>query len=237
MHLLSACFSAVVGSVRPSPLKKPIEPFFRFFFVDVFCADCPPLRERSILEGSVLDEIAMVAGLKAGSEEARIEFWHKYWDVVYPICSRMLNGASDATDTSVDLLVDFISHYVHKLEEPKALYAYVRLMAIRRSQALVKRHKDTIRLGFDPIDELAVTAEETVHWQALNTYLDDCLNKLTPKARQVLRLKYGQHLNNVKIGQALGTSKQYVSRLVITCLQTLKKCIESTAKQKKLETR
>ena len=77
------------------------------------------------------------------------------------------------------------------------------------------------------------TPEEMAHWQALAPFLDGCLEKLTPKARQALRLKYGQQMNNVKIGQMLGGSKQYISRLVIDCLHALRRCIESAAKREK----
>ena len=180
-----------------------------------------------------LDEIAMVAGLKSGENEARVAFWQNYWDVAYPICSRMLGGGADATDTAVDLLADFMEHFVHRLEDPKALRSYVRLMAIRRSQETIRRQQKSVRLGFDPEDEARVSAEERAHWQALAPFLEGCLGKLTPRARQALRLKYGHHLNNVTIGRQLGTSKQYISRLVIDCLQALRKCIETTVKRER----
>jgi RNA polymerase sigma factor (sigma-70 family) len=189
------------------------------------------------VEVPVLDEVALVRGLKSGDDRARVEFWRVFWDVAYPICARMLGGGAEATDTAVDLLTDFMTHFVHQLQEPRALRTYVRLMAVRRSQEVVRRRKKSVRLGFDPMDEAGATPEEMAHWHALKPYLDGCLEKLTPKARQALRLKYGQKLSNAEIGRMLGGSKQYVSRLVIECLGVLRQCIESAAKREKEEKR
>ena len=180
---------------------------------------------------SVLDEVKLVEGLKDGDEGAQLVFWRTYWDVVYPICGRMLKNRIDATDVSVDLIADFIEQHVHQLKEPRALTVYVRLMAIRRAQEVIKSRQKKVSLGFDPEDESGASPEEMAYWQALTPYLDTCLASLTPKARHALRLKYWKHLNNVKIGQILGGSKQYISKLVINCHQTLKQCIEQSIRR------
>jgi RNA polymerase sigma factor (sigma-70 family) len=176
-----------------------------------------------------VNEVALVAGLKSGDEKAHVQFWRNYWDVAYPVCARILGSGAETTDIVVDLLTDFMTHFVHRLEEPRALRTYVRLMAARRAQEASKRRKRRDQLLFEPMDEAGRTPEELAHWQALSPFLDDCLDKLTPKARQALRLKYGQQMNNVEIGHILGGSKQYISRLVLKCLDVLRDCIELTA--------
>ncbi len=180
-----------------------------------------------------MDDTALVAGLKAGDGEARVEFWRTYWDTAYPICARMLGSTAEATDTAVDLLIDFMEEFVHRLDEPRALRAYIRLTAVRRAQEVIRRRQKTVHLEFEPADEGAASAEEIAHWQALSPFLDGCLDKLTPRAQHALSLKYGQHLNNAKIGRMMGTSKQYISRLVLDCLRTLRRCIESSADREK----
>ena len=176
-----------------------------------------------------MDEVALVAGLKAGDEKARVRFWRTYWDVAYPVCARILGSGAETTDIAVDLLTDFMTHFVNRLEEPRALRTYVRLMAVRRAQEASKRRRRNEALLVDPKDETIATPEELAHWQALAPHLNDCLEKLTPKSRQALRLKYGQQLNHVEIGKMLGGSKQYISRLVLSSLDVLRECIESSA--------
>lgn len=173
-----------------------------------------------------MDDVELAEGLKAGSTEAQLELWRKYWDAVYPICARILKNPADGTDVAVDLLTDFMNHHVKQLNKPEALSAYLRLMAIRRAMSYRERYAKMAPLNYDPKDHNGTDPEEIAHWRALAPRLRACLNELTPKARQALRLRYGQQQNNVEIGRRLVGSKQYIGRLIKQSLASLKRCIE-----------
>jgi RNA polymerase sigma factor (sigma-70 family) len=66
--------------------------------------------------------------------------------------------------------------------------------------------------------------------------LEECLEKLTPKARQVLALRYGAEHTNEQIGSLLGGSKQYIGRLIAQCLEKLRRCLEQQTSKRRAQT-
>jgi RNA polymerase sigma factor (sigma-70 family) len=172
------------------------------------------------------DAAELIAGLMAQDPKAQGFFWQTFWGRTYLICVRILGKGPDATDTAVDLLTDFAGRRIHDLKEPTAIFAYLRLSAIRRSLE-VKRKRDThSSLDFDIEDFTDRTPETHAEATKLMPRLDRCLGLLTEKAGQCLRLKYTRDLTNEDIGRLLGGSKQYIGRLIQKSLEALRKCIE-----------
>ena len=171
----------------------------------------------------------LVEGLKSGEVKAQEDFWKLYWPEVYTICAHILGNGPAATDIAVDLLSDFMTKYVHRLSHPKALRSYLRMMAMRRSlrfrEDLEKRVPTDVDSLF--IDTDGPDPEEAAHVAMLRPGLEVCLGEITPKAQQVIRLRYDQQMTNEKIGGLVGGSKQYIGRLLHRSLGLLRKCLES----------
>jgi RNA polymerase sigma factor (sigma-70 family) len=183
-------------------------------------------------EGQVFLSETMIAGLVANNSESQQAFWSAAWPDVCSICTHILGSCPDANDTAVDVLTDFIFKQVHHLSNPKAAQVYLRLMSVRRS--LKRRERRGELAGKDPdgiADSQTVLADENAVVTLLLPRLSECLAQLTPKAQQVLRLRFGEELTNERIGSLVGGSKQYLGRLIRRSLELLRSCLESSPTQ------
>lgn len=168
----------------------------------------------------------LIDGLRAGVPDAQRLFWQRFWPKTYAICAKILVSDADASDAAVDLLNEFIRRRVHSIEDPRAVENYIRLMAVRQSLELRRKRDRNVALDGDIIDSGSIDPEEQAIVNTLLPRLDYCLDKLTPKAKQTLRLKFYSQLSNERIGQLLGGSKQYIGRLLKSSLSTMRKCLE-----------
>ena len=171
----------------------------------------------------------LVAGLKAGHQEAQAALWQDHFDEVYAICARIIGTGTTATDTAVDVLADFSATYVHGLQHAGALSAYLRQMAIRRSvhQRALQDGRETPLAEVDnqpSPNEQAL--DETVAYAALVPRLDGCLAELSTKSQRVLRMRFHLEMPNEQIGALVGGSKQYIGRLIRSSLGALRRCLE-----------
>ncbi len=174
-----------------------------------------------------MEDVILVAGLRARDSKAIEAFWQDYFEELYPICAYILGDGPDALDTTVDLMVDFVDTRVQRLSKPEALYSYLRLMAVRRSIRFRDRRYKTVALDEANQEGSDSSPEEKVSAHLLMPILEKCLETLSPKAQKTLRLKYKKKISNEKIGRHLGGSKQYIGRLINSSLKALRLCIES----------
>ena len=177
------------------------------------------------------DIYELVDGLRKGSAEAQRQFWKQFWPRTHMICVKILGSDADASDVTVDLLSDFMERRVHNIEEPKAVGNYIRLMAVRHAMEIKRKRDRNVSLLQELVDQGAADPEEQVMLTSMVPRLHHCLDGLTPKAKQTLRLKYYRQLSNERIGQFVGGSKQYIGRLIQKSLTALRICLETTQKQ------
>ena len=166
--------------------------------------------------------------LQAGDDAARQEFWNNGFNAVLGVCSRVMGKGPAAVDITTDLLNDFVFHYVNQLSHPGGAWAYLKLMAVRRSV----RERQRVLKGEEYEDQRICSPTNTAineDMALLRPELNDCLDTLTPKAQSVIRLKYRQGLPNEQIGRAVGGSKQYIGRLLKQSLVLLRECLQRKA--------
>ena len=158
----------------------------------------------------------------------RNRFWNAAFEPVLAICSRVVGPGPLSVDITTDLLNDFMFRYVDNLSNPKGAWAYLKMMAIRRSV----RERERIYKN-EQLEEqrMTLTSSNAVDEGVLLLLpgLDDCLGTLTPKAQSSIRLKYRQDLSNEQIGRMIGGSKQYIGRLIKQSLALLRDCLQQKA--------
>lgn len=176
--------------------------------------------------------VEQISLLKQEDNEARQQFWKQQFQSVLSICSRILGAGPSAVDVTVDLLNDFLFHYVHRLSNEEGAWAYLKLMAVRRSVRERKRlaKKESFDECMIPGGAMALSgiAQDEIAKQELVGYLlllNECLEGLSPKAQSTIRLKFKKGLSNQDIGLLVGGSKQYIGKLIQKSLVLLKKCI------------
>ncbi len=173
-----------------------------------------------------MDNDSLLEGLCNRDSTCQKQFWNTYWPRVYAICARILGGGADATDLTVDLLTEFIDCRVQHVEQAAAMGGYLRLMAVRRALDFRQKRARFSELKFEMRDTSSLSPEETAMVRNLMPRLEHCLPTLTPKAQQVLRLRFNEQLSNERIGTILGGSRQYIGRLIRQSLDVLRLCIE-----------
>ena len=174
----------------------------------------------------------MVLGLRARDKESIGAFWGTYYDKVFSICAAILGQGPDARDMTVDILVDFVENRVDTLSSSRAVYAFLRQTAVRRSIRCRDRRNRFCEMDLsDGHAAEGATPEERAELNQLMPLLEKCLGRLTSKAQTALRLKYTQKISNEKIGEIVGGSKSYIGRLLKQGRDTLRRCIENNVKQ------
>jgi RNA polymerase sigma-70 factor (ECF subfamily) len=86
------------------------------------------------------------------------------------------------------------------------------------------------RLIFDEtlLERISQTLLEIVPTQREEeVFLDDCLTKLAPKARKMIRLRYYDSLDSGEIARLLGTTEVAIRVGLLRIREQLRKCIES----------
>lgn len=194
-----------------------------------------------------LDE-AELALLKARDPGAQARFFRAHIGRVEGLCARVLGAGADAQEIATDVLGDFLFQYVDGVESPRAVSTYLKLMATRRSLRWVKNRGRNDEVSDDGASGAVIgladatgaqvaggrgehaidqAIDQAIWAQQMMPRLDGCLEHLTPKAREVLKLRFSTELTNESIGEIVGGSKQYIGRLIKESTEKLRKCLDS----------
>lgn len=173
---------------------------------------------------------ALLAALQAGEPGAEHAFWQEHWPRVLAVCAGVLGPGFSAEEVAVEVLVEFITRYAHRLTHGRATSSYLRLMAVQRASREKRRRSQP---SFEDMDrfmsEAHIDPERQATCRLLLPRLEECVGGLTDKAQRAVKLRFFAELTNERIGELLGCSKQYVGRLLDKSLVALRRCLERAA--------
>ena len=156
-------------------------------------------------------------------------------DTLFPrverLCRHLLRDDALARDTAEDIVTDFVLLHAAKVREPQAREAYLRVVTVRRCRRLSALRGRAEALIEAP-DERQSPEAQLIHADEEHRQqrrLTDCLGKLDPNARKLLRLRFHHGLTQQSIGEQLGVSKQYAGRILARALDALRTCVEAEA--------
>lgn len=162
--------------------------------------------------------------LRSADRRAFSEIYDRYWAVLYLHAKRMLRDDDEAQDIVQELFthlwkksaeIDFtikLSSYLYKavrnrifnhLEHRKVVHDY--------QQSLIEF-----------MDSSAAAADELVRERELALIIEQEIQALPPKMREVFELSRKQHLSYKEIGAQLGISEHTVKRQVSNSLSILR---------------
>lgn len=188
--------------------------------------DSDQAEPRAGVRDYMLDDDEL-ARLRRREPVAQARFFRAFRERVEKLCSRILGPNGDAQELAADVLGDFLYTYVDGVETPRAVPTYLKLMATRRALRLHKSRERAGEIDDDQFQDEEVPPDQAIWAQQVMPKLDRCMGILTPKAREVLRLRFGTELTNEAIGDIVGGSKQYIGRLIKESTEKLKTCLES----------
>lgn len=150
------------------------------------------------------------------------------------VCAHVLHDRVRAEDLAEDVLMDFAFEHVDRVEHPRAVPSYLRLMAVRRARRIKQkqnRHEEVSPERTSGVDEerALVTAIDA---PARKACLSRCIDAQDKKARTMLRLRFYNERTVTDIGREMGVSKQYVSRIMRRALDALRGCVSRCESQR-----
>jgi RNA polymerase sigma-70 factor, ECF subfamily len=158
----------------------------------------------------------------------------RYWTLAQPVVSAyvaaVVRDFRDRDDVlqaiSVTVLESFSSY------DPARPFAAWALGIARNQMGTYLRERKRNRLVFDAetVDLLAVAFEQVDSEQTRKLdFLQDCLEKLEGRARQLCDLRYQNDLKPAAIGSVLGMTPNTVAKSLQRIRDQLRQCIERQA--------
>jgi RNA polymerase sigma factor (sigma-70 family) len=189
------------------------------------------LKQNSLLskDPDEKDPSVLLARLKDRDIVAQQELLKEHDGWIMAICVKQLGDRELARECTQDIFHDFLIKYVDNIRDARAIPAYLRMMAVHRTQRL-KIFRQKHQSFEEQIGDACQETEESQRVEAVDREiflhrLHNCLHKLTDKARKVVKLHYYQELTMAQTGERMGVSRQYVSKVITKGLTVLKRCM------------
>lgn len=140
---------------------------------------------------------------------------------------KILRDQVRAEEVAEDVLMDFLFKHIDRLIEPKAMFSYVRMMTVRRCLLVKERSQRHQQLQDDHslFSENELDQLNQIDQERFALRLTQCLQKLKPRARQIIRQRYFHELKLDEIGKEHKITKQYVNQIIAQSLFKLKRCV------------
>lgn len=191
-----------------------------------------PEPDDEVGETEELDDAAAQAELLGGVDvEAFKRLFDTYFEPLYRYALRYLRSGEEARDVVHDVFLEMWRHRQRiGLERDLRTYLY----ATTRNHALdrLKRRKveDRFRERREGADAQAgADTESEIESRELAATIQRAIDTLPPRQREVLRLRWQQHLSYEEIGKALNISPKTVAIHLSRGLQHLREALPDIA--------
>lgn len=191
-----------------------------------------PEPDDEVGETEELEETAAQPELLgAGDVEAFKQLFDTYFETLYRYALRYLRSAEEAKDVVHDVFLQMWRHR-QRIGLKRDLRTY--LYATTRNHALdhLKRRKveDRFREGREgAVAQEGADAESELESRELAATIQRAIDSLPPRQREVLRLRWQQHLSYEEIAKVLNISPKTVAIHLSRGLQHLREALPDIA--------
>ena len=155
-------------------------------------------------------EADLIAGLKAGDEDAAHEFFDRYAARIRRFIANSLGAATDEADDILQETFIALADALPFFRGDSSLFTFACAIAHRKVLSLIRTNARRARL----MRAAPVTADATPHDVAADPEFNRALAALRPEYREVLILKYVEEIGVSEIARILRLSEHAVeSRL------------------------
>ena len=174
-----------------------------------------------------LTDIELIQLLKADDEAAFTEIYKRYAKILADFTASKLFNLEDAQDVIHDLFVN-IWEDRKELNITTNLRTY--LFAITRYRIIDKIRKNVTRDEYSTMlqslsDSYMLSTEQGIAAKELQHTIDNSLNQLSPKVREIYKLSREENLSIKEIAAKLQLSEQTVKNQLSTALAHLRKSL------------
>lgn len=183
-----------------------------------------------------LDQV-LVARFKEGDQSAFEQMVSRYWDRIYAMVNQLLRNHQDAEEVTQDAfirahrgLVNFrgesaFSTWLYQIATNLARNRYWYWWRRRRDQTIsfdqpLAADKETTLVEVFPAE--TETPEDATVTQEFVNRIAECMNRLSPKHREILVLRNVQNLSYEEIAEILGISVGTVKSRIARARESLR---------------
>ena len=158
--------------------------------------------------------------------------YDEYWDLLLSIALKKTGNIDVAMDIVQDLFVDIWQRrsslpQIDDVRKYLISSLYFKVFQYFRREGIQQRHIDAyVTFGIDEQEEdfLQLLEGEIQHTHLLNV-IEESVEYMPERMRQVFSLKYHRSLSNLEIAETLGISVQTVKNQLMRSLQHIRKYI------------
>jgi RNA polymerase sigma-70 factor (ECF subfamily) len=165
--------------------------------------------------------------LRSENSEAFREFYNRYWKVLYHKALIRLGNEEDAKDMLQDIFIGIWKNRMRIVIDENATpylftaLKYAILKKIERDHTIGKIHP----LNFDNIENLEITHEELVHLKQMEKAINNAIDQLPKRMKEVYQLSRQKYLKNKEIAAQLNISEQTVKNILSEAMKRLRKLL------------
>jgi RNA polymerase sigma-70 factor (ECF subfamily) len=176
------------------------------------------------METPAINESLLLERLKAGEEEAFNEIYNSYAPSLTSFAAARLTSLDEANDIIHDL-------FIHLWQERENititislrafLFAAIRYRIIDHIRKNSSRKKYAEQIAKMPVHAQEET-ENKIFEKELREKLDNAINQLSPRTKEVFKLSRFEHLSVKEIAEKMDVSEQTVKNQLTTALAQLR---------------
>ncbi len=172
--------------------------------------NCPTMAQTAAQQ----DDEALVSAMRGGDDSALRTFYDRHSPVVYAICHRVLNNATDAEELLIDIFFEFwrrVDSFDARRGTPVAM-----LVTLARSRAIDRRRgRPTMRMvSLEMVTPTAASTHDAVAHDDEKAKLRSALAELSDEQRAAIESCYYEGLSHSEIAtrlrKPLGTVKTWI---------------------------
>lgn len=166
--------------------------------------------------------------LEAADEHAGFRIlYSRYWEALYKKAYHRLGNSADAQDAVQDIFISlWRNRQTIEIEGTLApyLFAALRYYVIKQVYRKAKKGIHT-SLSLETLERSELTTEELLQYKELQSIIDDEVNELPERMKEIYRLSRVENLQIADIALRLNISEQTVKNTLSTTLKRLRKSL------------
>lgn len=177
-----------------------------------------------MLEYRKFDDEKLIYLLTQRNQNAFSEIYRRYWHILFLHACKIIRDEDEAKDIVQDIFISLwnSSSKIHITSNLKGyLYVTVRNRILNRIRQ-TKSSEDFLGLLAKEINGIDESTTELINERELQEIIDNEVNSLPPRMKQVFQLSREEFLTHKQIAQRLGTSEETVKKQISGSLKILR---------------
>ena len=171
----------------------------------------------------VLDDIKLLAGIKAGDSTQFNQLFNQYWEPLYEAAYYRVKNPDEAEDLVQDIFADIWEKRQH-LDIKTTFLAYARTALkykIIRKAYRADLHQQTREYFQSRMNQMESSVLELLYAQEIQTTLEEAIDRFPENMRRIFAMR-GADYKVADIAEALGLSEQTVRNYTSEALARLR---------------